>query len=372
MAITKLNRRSKPYRVYWRNPYTQKTQTKHFDSLREARKHDSLVKHWLEFEPEMLAPETETQASGDDLTVSAVVWAYLKDRQLKPKSLRDTIYHLKAVLSEIGTVPISELNKKHMRGLVSALRDRGLKMNGINRKVSIVKSALNWAEDAEVISTNPVRRFSCPRGPDEKVPPPSPEELQKMISVAPPHLQRVIVLGVSFGLRIGESELLKLKWDDVDMARWRVRVWSADKNKEMPWRDLDIKRSLRPMFAEWRIVDQAAGANHLIHWKGRPVGSIKKAWAATLRRAGITRRIRPYDLRHAHATEALAAGADVKAVSENMGHQNTDMIHRHYQHVLVKQRKAALEATPDLVIQSGNTKQEFLGDFCITDEKKVQ
>lgn len=67
------------------------------------------------------------------------------------------------------------------------------------------------------------------------------------------------------------------------------------------------------------------------------------------------RRIRPYDLRHAHATEALAHGADVKALSENMGHADTTMIFRHYQHVLVRQREEALSSVPDLVIRDGNT-----------------
>jgi integrase len=372
MAIKKLNRRSKPYRVYWRNPYTKKIQTQHFDSLRDARKHDSQVRHWLEFEPEMLAPEEEVQASGDDLTVEAIVWAYLKDRQLKPKPLKNTIYHLKAVLPEIGMVPASELSKSHMRQLVRALRDRGLKMNGIVRKVGIVKAAMNWAEDAELIGANPIQRFTCPRGTDERIPPPTTDELQSMLAVAAPHIQRVIILGLSLGVRVGPSEMFRLKWTDVDFGREVARIWSADKNAEMPWRDIPLKGSLVTALEQWWAEDQEIGAEYLVHWKGRPVQKIKKAWKATLERAGITRRIRPYDLRHAHATEALANGADLKALSENMGHSTTTMIHKHYQHVLDKQRKAAANAVPDLVIQSGNTKSAFSGDFCITDEKKIQ
>ena len=58
------------------------------------------------------------------------------------------------------------------------------------------------------------------------------------------------------------------------------------------------------------------------------------------------------------------------AVSENMGHSDTTMIYRHYQHVLVKQRESALEAVPNLVIQSGNTGCRFSGQKSITDESK--
>lgn len=370
MAIKKLKNRAKPYRVYWRNPYTRKIETAHFKKEREANEHDSKVKHWLKFEPQRFAPAEEI--STDEITVEYIVWAYLQDRQLKPKSLRDTICHLKKVLPVVGHVYISQLAKSHMRDLVKSLRDQGLKPNGINRKVSIIKAALNWAENEELIEANPVRTFSCPRGTDEQIPPPTPHELNSILKVAPPHLQRVILLGQAFGIRIGESELFSITWDDIDFYGWIMRIWSAEKNKNAQWRELHIKESLRPIFTEWREQDRKTGAMHLVNWKGKPVTTIKRSWKTALKAAGITRRIRPYDLRHAHATEALANGADVKAVAENMGHTDTTMIHKHYQHVLVKQKESALNSVPDLVIQSGNTNEGFSGGFSITDKEKLQ
>ena len=68
----------------------------------------------------------------------------------------------------------------------------------------------------------------------------------------------------------------------------------------------------------------------------------------------------------------VAIGADVKAVAENMGHSDTTMIFRHYQHVLVRQREAALESVPELVIHSGNTNGHISAHFCMTDDEKVQ
>jgi integrase len=371
MAIKLLSGRSLPYRVYWRNPFTGKVQTKHFATRREAEKHDSQVKHWLKHDPDQLRPEDAAPQS-TELTVEVVVWAYLKDRGLKPNSLRDTVYHLQSVLPVIGGVAISALSKRDMRMLTTALRERGLKANGINRKISIIKAALNWAEETELIESNPVRAFSCPRGQDAQTPPPTPAELAGMLSVAYPHIQRVIILGLSFGVRVGQSEMFGLRWEHVDTTRWTLTVWSADKGGRMQYRELHIRESLRPIIAAWAAHDAAVGASHLINFHGNPVTTIKRAWKRTLDSAGITRRIRPYDLRHAHATEALAAGADVKAVAENMGHSDTTMIYRHYQHVLVKQRDHALESVPDLVIQSGNTSGYILDGFCITEEIKTQ
>ena len=97
-----------------------------------------------------------------------------------------------------------------------------------------------------------------------------------------------------------------------------------------------------PLLVEWK----SEGADYLFHDKGKPVRTLKKSWGSTLRKAGIIRRIRPYDLRHAFATYALDTGADPKAVSEVMGHSDMSMVHKHYQHVLSRQRKAVMDYAP--------------------------
>ena len=61
----------------------------------------------------------------------------------------------------------------------------------------------------------------------------------------------------------------------------------------------------------------------------------RQGWHNALRRAGIARRIRPYDLRHAFASLALVYGADIKCVAETMGHKNITMLLSVYQHTPV-------------------------------------
>ena len=70
-----------------------------------------------------------------------------------------------------------------------------------------------------------------------------------------------------------------------------------------------------------------------------------------LRRAGIERRIRPYDLRHAFASRALDHDADLKCVAEVMGHANEKMIVRFYRHTSAKQRRKAVNAAPSLGLE---------------------
>lgn len=69
---------------------------------------------------------------------------------------------------------------------------------------------------------------------------------------------------------------------------------------------------------------------------------MRNSWRNALRNAGITRKIRPYDLRHAFATMLIASGTDVGTVAALMGHTTPTMVLTHYQHVLTKQKKLAV------------------------------
>jgi site-specific recombinase XerD len=60
--------------------------------------------------------------------------------------------------------------------------------------------------------------------------------------------------------------------------------------------------------------------------------------------------MRLYDVRHAFATYALQNGADIKALSEIMGHSRVETMMRHYHHVTPKARREAVEHVPDLVV----------------------
>jgi integrase len=48
------------------------------------------------------------------------------------------------------------------------------------------------------------------------------------------------------------------------------------------------------------------------------------------------------------ATEAIANGTDIGTVAKLMGHASPDMVLEHYQHVLTRQKKAAVESLPAL------------------------
>ena len=374
MAIEK---RGTGYRVYWRNPSTGRIERSPGGlPLREARKLDSLMKHKLAHERDSFTRAEPTTPDGG-LTVTQVFHAYLIARQMSPRNSALTLSHFRPCDAEIGNVAVVDLTPAHMRKMVAVHRESGVSQLTLNRRVSIIKAALAWAEAEELAGPSPIRSFKCPRGPEKQTIPPSPAEVRKILEVAPPHVRRAVILAYHLGVRVGPSELFSMVWENVDMERRVVHVRAARKNDKIIWRELGISASLAPLLASWGDSDGWKGP--MVRYAGKAVGSIRKAWASTLAAAGITRELTPYSLRHAFATYALSAGADVGAVAKVMGHSSTAMIHKHYQHVLDSQRRQVMESLPNVLgIQDGIQQAGLDGHvptgFCIplNDDKQIK
>jgi site-specific recombinase XerD len=79
----------------------------------------------------------------------------------------------------------------------------------------------------------------------------------------------------------------------------------------------------------------------VIHKNGQHVKSLKKAWRIAKQKAGITRRLRLYDLRHDFVTTALEFGVDIKVLAEIVG-SAPETLRKHYQHVSGQSRIDAI------------------------------
>ena len=96
----------------------------------------------------------------------------------------------------------------------------------------------------------------------------------------------------------------------------------------------------RMVYAQYRAVRRAEGKDRPP--VGRPLDTdghvsrnwfLKQIWKPALAEAGITRRMRMHDLRHAHASWLLAGGADLQMVRERLGHASLRSTER-YLHTL--------------------------------------
>lgn len=358
MAIRKRPGRPRPYEVYWNNPFTGKRETKYFSTKCEAEKENSLVLHRLKYEKEYFRP-TDENDDFQDGTVNQILALYLSESGMSGINLTNTLHHLKTITKTFGKRDVVTLEKADLVSYMAKQRQSGVKVSTAHRRLSILRAALSWAEDRGYISSNPLRGFKISKGRPERIPPPSYMEAEKLIESSPPHLLRAILLSLYLGVRVGPSELLAIRWDDVDMDRGLVRVWSAKKNPDMPYRDLPLREDLLRHIKTWYEKDTPISPfpETVVHWQGRPIKSFKRAWASLKERCGITRKLRPYDLRHAFATFALNSGADIKSVAEMMNHSDPSMILEHYQHTSESTKRAIVEALPNVARKCGSKKE---------------
>ena len=177
--------------------------------------------------------------------------------------------------------------------------------------------------------------------------PPTNEEVAAILRSSPEHLKRALLISFYCGLRPGNAELFGLTHEAVSFERNCITVTSARKGGLIK-RDVPLHPVLRGYLKEWK----KDGHSWLIHYRGKPVRSIKRAYLNAKQKAGIARRLRLYDFRHAFATFLLATGADIKAVSELLGHKNPEVTRRVYQHVVDAQKRNAIETLPELDVDS--------------------
>ena len=347
MAIRNREGRASPWQCYWNNPFTGKRESESFNTEEDAKKHDSLVKHRLRFERESFRKEEAEQVeSSCGLTLEACYLQYLKQKKFSKQSLQWQMKAMRSPLQKVGHLHPSMVNGDCVGALMKEMQTQSVKAATVRGRLSVLRTVLRWCADTGYCES--IRFPKLPPANYERFIPPTSEELASIMSVAAPHIVRVIILGSQCGVRVGPSEMLRLTWEDVDLSQRVLRVHGAKKNHAAPWREVPIRESLVPVFEAWRGEDEKAGALHLISYNGKPLSSIKTAWWRALNRAGVTRRIRPYDLRHAFATDLIAGGVDVGTVSKLMGHSSPTMILTHYQYVMDKQKRAAVEALPDI------------------------
>ena len=296
---------------------------------------------------------TATPASGP--TFKDLAMAYVASRPFSENSRRHAAIRLTAnILPRIGHRPAMALSTRDMDAYVRDRRKDGVKDSTIRREITDIKAILSHAARSvpPAIPANPVRDYAAPRSDDAVIIPPTDAEIGAILAAASPHMKRFVLLVCHIGCRPGAVELLSLRWSDVLWPVSAIRVTSAKKGGSTA-RNVPLHPDLVPYLTRWIDEDAAAfptrgiGTVPLVHYHGEAVQKIGKAWRATLERAGITRRIRPYDLRHRFVTQALEASADPKALSEVVGSRPATLM-RHYQHVTRSIHRTTVELVPGI------------------------
>ena len=276
-----------------------------------------------------------------------------KTGQIQPVSMRALLYKLSGIiLPTLGEeIQAMKVNAACLDRYVIKRLKTGVKRTTVHRELSDIRAILNWSVKRGYLSRNPAAGFEMPERDDEVIFPPSIEELNAIMANAQPHLVRALSLSYYTGLRPG-GELYRVTWNDLDCNSASLLIISA-KKRGKPSRRIPVHPGFLGILKHWYhddIDSELPDSMAIVNFNGQPVKSIKNSFNSAKAAAGITRRLRPYDLRHAFASSILAAGGDLKSTSELLGHTRTGTTLRIYQHTNPIMHRAAVGHLPLLTI----------------------
>jgi integrase len=123
----------------------------------------------------------------------------------------------------LGNIKLKALAPAHLQGFYRAKLDEGLAPSTVHTIHSMLHTALKWAVKLELVPRNAAAAADPPTPRPEEMRPLDAAQAKALLSAARgDRFEALHVLAVTAGLRI--SELLGLKWDDVDLERGVLHV----------------------------------------------------------------------------------------------------------------------------------------------------
>jgi len=184
----------------------------------------------------------------------------------------------------------------------------------IARELMVLRAALNDHRKRGFLTRAPYIR-SLPAPPPRQRFLTAEESRRLLAECKTPHLHLYVLLALHTLQR--PRAIYELTTGQVDLGRGRIDFLPPDAlqtNKRRPV--VPITATLRPHL-ERAVASSTTGS--VLEYHGEPVASVKKAFKAACRRAGLED-VTQYTLRHTGATLLAAAGVPMRQIAGMMGH----------------------------------------------------
>ena len=219
----------------------------------------------------------------------------------------------------------------------------------VNRYLACLRTMFNKAVDWGKLETSPLRTVKKLKeaGGRERIL--TAEEAARLTRAAAPCIRPVLVVALNTGMR--RTEILSLKWKNVDLARAYILIEESKSGKprKIPMNAAVIE-ALRaiPRDSEFVFYNPETKSH---------VKDVKTAFHAACRRAkkdpedeedpGIVG-LRFHDLRHTAASKMIEAGVDLVTVSNILGHASIQMTMR-YAHPTPENMRLAVDRLAEIL-----------------------
>ena len=223
----------------------------------------------------------------------------------------------------LRTKPLDSIHRELIAGIAAAKAEQSSPATA-NRYLALIRAVLRKAAfEWEWIDRVP--KVKLYREAKRRIRWITPEQAQMLLRELPSHQAEVVLFALSTGLR--QSNVLKLEWSQVDLAR------------KVAWIHADQAKGRKPIHVSLNSVAVAVLARQVgkhpervFTYNGKPIAwANTHAWRAALKRAGIED-FRWHDLRHTWASWLIQHGTPMYVVQE-MGAWESEGMVRRYAHL---------------------------------------
>jgi site-specific recombinase XerD len=293
------------------------------------------------------------------------------------KAPEATLYILASNFGFLNDTPLDQITIDQVEQWRSRRKKDGLKSSSLNRRITALKAAINWAVKRNIIENHPLARLEklSERDSDNKVRYLTSEEREHLMAALDAreeemrrartnhaefnetreyepirqfkegefvdHLKPIILLSLSTGIR--RTAMLSLEWGDVNFTDRTIMVRAAtSKNDRMYY--VPMNALAFDTISRWRGQSRHTSPGSLVFpspQTGKVMDNCNTAWENLLERAGIEN-FRWHDMRHDFASQLVMKGADLNTVRELMGHADMKMTLR-YAHLAPESKLQAVK-----------------------------
>lgn len=260
------------------------------------------------------------RARPDQYTLAELLQHYYTDHGSKARSAQAIDLALGYWLAFFpADTTIRDLSYTRLQEFTSWLTRRNdgtLSPGYILKILSTGRAAMNYAHTCQRVEWVP--KIPMPSAPPKRrAPALLLEDVAALINASAPHLRRYCLVGL--GTMARPEAILELTRDQLDFENRLIRLNPSGRvqNKK--------RRPVVPMPRNLIDLLMATEGRYVVTYKGHNVRSVKSAWRAARRRAGIRNDAALYSLRRTMATHLRTSGVAMSEIAGLMGH--TDQRH---------------------------------------------
>ena len=297
---------------------------------------------------------------------------YERMRRLRPR-----------IYSAIGHIRMDKMNPRQIQAFINTLASEGanqrtgqpLSPKTIKHYYSLISEVYSYAEKMEIVSQNPCKKVSIPKGEYKEKEIYSPKEIQKILyhlESEPMKYQVFFTLMIYSGFR--RSEMLGLEWKDIDWKNNLLRVvrtseytkekgiYTDTPKTESSKRFIKLPPELMQKLKEFRDWQDEYKDKLGTKWiecdrlftklDGSPMGMRQpyKYFERFCERTGM-RFVNVHSFRHFNASILINNGVDVKTVQGCLGHSCATTTLNIYAHSFQEAQARAMDSVASCILK---------------------